>query len=631
MNSLAQYLIESLIKEESKGVTVLLPGGFKPPHAGHLELVMAYYSLPQVSKVVILVGPSPRDGITREQSIKVWQLLLKDVPNVEVKPTSVESPLSAAYEYIEKAQPGSYALASSKKGSDYGRVQKFVQDHSPKGKYYRPNVSVQELPIDPKPVVYKGRSDSFNNKGISASVLRADLKARNLKNFATNYQGVPSDILNNIYSILTKSVVGSKSIKQEATLIMEGGGAGHLAHPYEDADLSFLDVENMIDAALSGKLQLAQEKLDGQNLMVSFKDGRLVAARNKGQLKNFGENALSIDQMKKQFSNRGEIQVAFVEAMRDLDSAIKNLSPEDKKDIFKNGQNFISLEVLYPGTANVIPYGAAQLRLHHVKTYDKNGNVQAETQEPVKKLQGAIELQKAQNQKTYQIRATDPATIKPDQDYETKKTEFVAELETIRNKYGLKKDDKLSLYFYNWWKKYIQQNAKSYRYKIPGDVLNALINRWAFTDKSTSIKQIRNSIDNEDFSNWVAMFDKSGVNEQKKIAGRPIEMLFLKLGARTLKNLENLVALNPDQSVRQIKKDLKNAVQQIKAAAATPGYGDSELALKFLKRELERIKDVGGTEAIVPTEGLVFTYNNKLYKLTGAFAPINQILGYLKF
>ena len=36
-------------------------------------------------------------------------------------------------------------------------------------------------------------------------------------------------------------------------------------------------------------------------------------------------------------------------------------------------------------------------------------------------------------------------------------------------------------------------------------------------------------------------------------------------------------------------------------------------------------------KAIVPTEGIVFKYKGKVYKFTGAFAPINQILGSLKF
>lgn len=113
----------------------------------------------------------------------------------------------------------------------------------------------------------------------------------------------------------------------------------------------------------------------------------------------------------------------------------------------------------------------------------------------------------------------------------------------------------------------------------------------------------------------------------RKEAGRPIEMLFLRLGVRVLRNLENIVSVNPNKAAKEIKASLNQAIDDIKAAGDT---GDTD-ALEFLKRELTRLKDIGGMNAILPTEGLVFKYNNKLYKLTGAFAPINQILGYLKF
>jgi hypothetical protein len=53
--------------------------------------------------------------------------------------------------------------------------------------------------------------------------------------------------------------------------------------------------------------------------------------------------------------------------------------------------------------------------------------------------------------------------------------------------------------------------------------------------------------------------------------------------------------------------------------------------LDKLKVELGRIQRLGGFEAIVPSEGIVFTYKGNTYKLTGAFAPINQILGVLKY
>ena len=52
---------------------------------------------------------------------------------------------------------------------------------------------------------------------------------------------------------------------------------------------------------------------------------------------------------------------------------------------------------------------------------------------------------------------------------------------------------------------------------------------------------------------------------------------------------------------------------------------------KKLEYELLRLQKLGGFEAIVPSEGVVFVYGGHTYKLTGAFAPINQILGVLKY
>ena len=41
----------------------------------------------------------------------------------------------------------------------------------------------------------------------------------------------------------------------------------------------------------------------------------------------------------------------------------------------------------------------------------------------------------------------------------------------------------------------------------------------------------------------------------------------------------------------------------------------------------KHIAAIGGKEKIVPNEGIVFVYKNNTYKLTGTFAPLNQILG----
>jgi nicotinic acid mononucleotide adenylyltransferase len=71
MNKLTKYLVESILLEEVKDITVLLPGGFKPPHAGHLHLAKAYANLPEVKRVLVMIGPKSRDGFTREDSMAI--------------------------------------------------------------------------------------------------------------------------------------------------------------------------------------------------------------------------------------------------------------------------------------------------------------------------------------------------------------------------------------------------------------------------------------------------------------------------------------------------------------------------------------------------------------------------------
>lgn len=725
MNSLSRFLVESILNEAPAGVIVLLPGGFKPPHGGHLELAKKYASEPNVSEVRILIGPKEREGITRDQSIAVWNNLLVGNSNIKVIPVSEDNPLLAAYKYIETAKPGTYALAASSKGEDYVRVKKFVDGHAEGAKYHRPNVNVVELPLDTNPLLYTGRKDNLNGKGISASVLRSDLKSGDFDNFKTNYPGQADSTLKNVFKILTgttaikeyamagaalkikakfqdflsklkteknetkeafkklvQSVKNGNELSDEekeqignqlkdvfeaigltaATVLPggtlyfilievlklekytmpsafitekvqlnEGGAAGHMTHPYEDYDLTFDDVKNMIDAALSGQIEFAQEKLDGQNLMVTYKDGQVRGARNKGQVKDAGASSLTVKQVEDMFAGKGPIQAAFGEAMKDLETAINKLTPAQKEKFFANGKKFVNLEVLYPETANVVPYGATQLRLHNITEYDPAGNVIGTDAESAVRLQGALRQVEAENQKTYQIRVTDPVKINKSADYEKQRAELDKIVDDLRAKFNLKAEDKIGMYLQEWWKRFISGTAKGYGYKVPDNVMQQLINRWAFSNKEVNIKAIRDSIKNEDFKNWVTTFDKSDLATQKKVAVKPIENLFLKLGVYTLKNVSQLVAINPNDSVRKMKADLDSAIEQIKAASQTADMGDDDAAMKFLKRELERLKDIGGFKAIVPLEGIVFKYDGKLYKLTGAFAPINQILGYLKF
>ena len=61
--------------------------------------------------------------------------------------------------------------------------------------------------------------------------------------------------------------------------------------------------------------------------------------------------------------------------MKDLGKAIGKLNKKQRDKIFGQGTKFMSLEVMYPKTVNVIPYGLSMLYFHGVKEYNDKGDV----------------------------------------------------------------------------------------------------------------------------------------------------------------------------------------------------------------------------------------------------------------
>ena len=433
---------------------------------------------------------------------------------------------------------------------------------------------------------------------------------------------------------LSKNAVSAGTLAlMERKLLKEGGAAGHMAHPYEDTDLTFEEVENMIDAALTGQVEYAQEKLDGQNLMVTYKDGKVLSARNKGQLKNAAEKAMSKADMEASMAHLPDnVKNSFLDAMGDMEAAINKLTPAEKQEFFGNGTKFVNMEVLHPASQNVAAYGVTQLRMHNIQEYDNEGNVINSDANAPEKLQQALQRVEATKQGTYDIKSTDMVSLKKTADYEKQKSQLLADLDKIRSQYNLAKSSKLGMYFQNAWTDYIKEAAKQYQYDIPADVLQNIVNRWAFGSKTPDLRQLKLTINNPQFLDWFLNTDKGpAVRDEKKRIVEPVEDIFLKLGVFVLKSLEGLVAINPNDSIAKMKGELASSIEAIKQKASNSDMGDDDAPMKFLRHQLKRLDKIGGFDAILPTEGIVFKYNGKLYKLTGAFAPLNQIIGYIKF
>ena len=399
-------------------------------------------------------------------------------------------------------------------------------------------------------------------------------------------------------------------------LLLEGGAYGHMNHPFDtEINLTFGQLKDIVNKALEGNLDLAREKTDGQALAVSWRDGRLVAARNKGHLKNKGENALDINGVAMKFAGRGELEKAYNFAMKDLTKAISKLSEKQKDKIFKGGACFMNLEVIYPTSVNVIPYGQALLVFHGTMEFNVDGIAIGENQEAARTLAGMIKQVNQDVQSAYTISGPPINQLPKSKDLRKLKGSYNSKISKLQSKFKLKDNDGIADYHQAFWMDFVNKKSPS---KLDNKTLMGLVKRWAFYDKSFRLD--KKNLSDVKTMEWAKGIDKNDHAKMAKDNIRPFEDIFLGIGADILSFMSSVLAANPKKAVRDMKKQLDKTIKDVRKS------GDVKKIAK-LKMELQRLKAIGGTDKIVPNEGIVFVYGGKTFKLTGTFAPLNQILG----
>jgi len=397
------------------------------------------------------------------------------------------------------------------------------------------------------------------------------------------------------------------------SLLTEGGAYGHMNHPFDiEMNLTFADLKSIVTKALNGDLELTREKTDGQALAVSWVSGRLVAARNKSHLKSKGAGAMTIGQVAEKFGGRGGLTDAYNFAMQDLSKAIAALSEPQRKKIFKDGACFMNLEVIYPTSVNVIPYNQPLLVFHGTFEYDDAGTIIGENQQAASILGGMIKQVNAHVQSKYTIQGPPMTKLPKSEDLAKLQGKYLGMISKLQSEFGLSDNDGVGEYHQAWWSKFVEKGGK----KLDAQEKIGLVKRWAFGDKAFRIATIQDV----KLRAWAEQIDKQ---DQQKISKQNLmrfEEIFLGVGADVLSFMESVLTANPDSAKRQMVARLQSTISQVKAS------GDPKKVEK-LKLELQRLNALGGFDKIVPNEGIVFVYNGNTYKLTGAFAPLNQILG----
>lgn len=311
----------------------------------------------------------------------------------------------------------------------------------------------------------------------------------------------------------------TESVKHDNTPINEGGGFGHIAHVTEMQSWTFKKLKEFVNDALTGNLTNVTEKTDGMNLLVTYKDGEIKSARNKGNLKESGKTAMTMEQLSDKFAGRGAVNKAFAHAMLDLGTAFRRLSEEKLNEIFQEGKRFLSIEIIFEETTNVIPYGFNEITMQQLIEYDAKGNiVNYGSSDALYEMLDVTELS------TFNINKLRPVKFSIMENLEEHKKMYIEHIDSLMSETNMTDSDTLKTFYnitecgYNTYNamvgtisllgNVVLSNMSSYMAVNPSQVTERVIARLEDT-----INKIKSSGDEkliEKMNEHIIKFDRSG-------------------------------------------------------------------------------------------------------------------------
>ena len=400
-------------------------------------------------------------------------------------------------------------------------------------------------------------------------------------------------------------------------LLTEGGVAGHMAHLYDNGELTFSKIKEIFSAASNGELE-GTEKTDGQNLFISYsvKNGNARAARNKGNIKQGG---LTAEELAAKFEGRGGLTEAFVESFQTFEKAVRSLDPQTQIEIFGNdAEVYYNAEIMDPRSPNVVSYDTKSLVIHQVGhgEYDKatGSKTDKDVSANAKVLQSALEsMQQATAEDDYTVQINAVRRLEALEDDVALQDAFDS-LDALLASTGLADKATINDYMIARLAPHVQSTVP----EVGEDVHNLILKR--LMKAGVKFTQVVKGLEKEHKETIRAL-----IKDEKnlmKAAIQPLEVIVHDFSVEMLRGLQSAFILDNSKEIQRLRGEVKTAIDAI-------GGSSHEGALAMLKKQMEKLKDLENVSTA--SEGFVFDYDGQTYKFTGNFAPINQILGLFKY
>lgn len=385
--------------------------------------------------------------------------------------------------------------------------------------------------------------------------------------------------------------------------IFEGGASGHMMHVIDETDFTCQDLLDLIDDLFGGKISNATEKLDGTNIQASMNNqNEVVFIRNKGDI-NSERGGMTIQDMVEKWKDKPTVQKAFVSAGNTLEKIFKRIGSK----FFNPDPNtrlLVNCECIVSGTTNIMYYDDDQVDFHNIWVYKKEGDEwkkDSVTKDGLDVIQKAIE-------KDDKAKLTPNVIIQVTKDSNRFANEYKKKVIDLFKSEGLGKDATIE----DWKKKRFESIAPKWMTEK-----DAFFNRWFNSDKSVNIRILKKSY--PEHVDEIVSIDKKDYKKYVKDVIEPIDDLFLDMSNKVIELTSGLI--NDGVKDKAII-NLKNEIEATKKLVDEKGTQEDK---DKLRDQLLRLQKLGNK--LNSTEGIVFTWKDRMMKMTGSFAAANAIIG----
>ena len=415
----------------------------------------------------------------------------------------------------------------------------------------------------------------------------------------------------------------------ENKLLLEGAVAGHMNHLYDNGEMTFGELKQLLQAIADGKVR-GTEKTDGQNIFLSFnvRDQKAKAIRNKTQIKAGGLDVEEFDNFFEDHPSQA-LRASFVEALQAFENAIKQIDPETQEKIF--GQDnliYYNTEVMNPGTpgleeddprskgtTNVIPYDKKTLLIHRVGhgAFDKKTakKLEIDVSNNFDVLEQSIMGMSTEDPSLFSVETNQIKKLPPMKGKEIVPA-TISEIDNLVGDQGLNDSSTINDYV-------ISQVAPIIdNFGLTEDRNKLILKRVMMTTGGPTLREITKGIPTE-LSDEISQFVKSFKYAEFT---KTLQNILHNFSVAAIDGLESSFISDNGRQINFLQDELRASIQKIAKSS-------NERAKKELERQMEKLKSAEGINT--PSEGFVFNWNGVTYKLTGNFAPANQILGMERF